>query len=262
MSFYPILSAPGCTGFTTLCNFPPNNWEDKSQQKKLINLTWAEENYWRSITLGELDFGSMLKISRSDLNAHLPIAALPLLSLGLMQLPSRSDILPDIKNRSKLPAWRATLGLMTSLASTCYQGEIDPFSSTGSLLSFAPFIQYGEDIENYLLLINLEKSPQSRSSFIEIYDSANPSNIKNKIEVKNNNISVIFLNNLNFRPDQLPVIICKNMSGIPLYFSKTRNGAFLSLEHTHPPASYVVHGNRWDSQKILKMNWFKKLGNE
>jgi len=56
----------------------------------------------------------------------------------------------------------------------------------------------------------------------------------------------------------LPLVVCLGMSGIPLYFSQSIDGRYLSLEHTHPPASTVVHGRRWDAQKILKQQWFSK----
>jgi len=52
--------------------------------------------------------------------------------------------------------------------------------------------------------------------------------------------------------------ICRGLAGIPLYFSRTVDGVYLSLEHTHPPGSMVVHGRRWDIQKMLKNFWFKK----
>jgi hypothetical protein len=151
---------------------------------------------------------------------------------------------------------------MSPLASTCYQGELDHFPSPGSLLSFAPFIQYGDEAENYMLFLNLEKFPKMRSSYVEIYSSANPEYLRGRFEVRNNNISVVSLDNLDFSPLDLPVIVCKDMSGIPLFFSKTRNNSFLSLEHSHPPVSYVVHGNRWLAQKILKNKWFSRLGSK
>lgn len=261
MTFFPILSAPGCTGKTTIYNFPPNNFEDWRRKPLTINLTWADEDHWRSVSLGELAFGSMQSYARSDLAAHLPSNdVLPLLSLSSKPLPFTCEILPTSTPSCSLPAWRATLGLTTNYAATSYQGELDPFPVPGSLLTFAPFVQFGENIRNYMLLLNLESCPKSRSSILEIYNSAVPELIKGRFEVRSNSISIIKLDCLGITPKQLPVIICKDMSGIPLYFSKTADGSFLSLEHTHPPASYVIHGQRWDAQKLLKSNWFARLG--
>jgi hypothetical protein len=48
------------------------------------------------------------------------------------------------------------------------------------------------------------------------------------------------------------------MAAIPLYFSMDQEGQHLSLEHTHPPASLVIHGNRWAVQRSIKENWITK----
>jgi hypothetical protein len=260
MSYYPILEASGCTGQTTLFNFPPNNWEDKRKRPLLVNLTWAEGSIWRSVILDQLAFGATRTYTHADILAHLTDNALPLLSLSFKPLPEKIESLPASIQQTNTPNWRATLGLVSPFATTSYQGEIDPFPAPGSLLTFAPFIQFGQGIENYMLLLNLEKNPQMRISTVEIYDSAKPDLSLGCFEVRNNAISPIRLDGLGLNPESLPVIICKGMSGIPLFFSKTANGAHLSLEHTHPPASFVIHGKRWDAQKILKNQWFAKLG--
>jgi hypothetical protein len=260
MSYYPILSAPNCIGFTTISNFPPNNWEGIRQQRRLVNLTWSDNDLWHSVTLDELEFNSMRTFRRVDIEAYLPSDALPLLSLSAEPLPKQSETLPINMNGTYLPAWRATLGLMSQLSSTSYQGELDPFPTPASLLTFPPLIQYGFEIENYMLFLNLERRANLRVAAIEIYKSADPGHLIDKVEVRNNNVSVVSLDKYKFNPSDLPVFVCRDMTAIPLYFSKTRDGAFLSLEHTHPPVSYVVHGNRWGAQKILKARWFSKLG--
>lgn len=260
MSFYPLLAAPGCLGQTTVYNFPPNNWEDLRQESRCVNLTWEQDGHWRSVTLGELAFGAMQAYTRADLPAYVPDDALPLLSLASSPFPECSESLPTAAHGTTMPNWRATLGLVSPLASTCYQGELDPFPAPGSLLTFAPFVQSGSGIENYMLFLNLEKTPQTRSSYVEIYDSAVPGRCRGSFQVRNNAVSIVSLDGTGMGPEDLPVIICKGMSGIPLYLSKTVDGSCLSLEHTHPPASYVIHGKRWEAQKILKNNWFAKLG--
>lgn len=260
MSYFPVLVAPGCTARTTLYNFPPNNWEDMRKERRLVNLTWAQDGVWRSVTLGELAYGAMQTYSWADFAAYVPKNTLPLLSLAVSSYPDCSLLLPMSMRGTDIPNWRAELSLDSSLASTSYQGELDPFPAPGSLLTFTPFMQFGAGIENYMLLLNLEKSAQARTTTVEIYDSTVPGRCRGSFEVHNNSISIICLDSLGMGPEDLPVIICKEMSGIPLYFSKTSDGACLSLEHTHPPASYVIHGKRWDAQKILKNYWFAKLG--
>jgi hypothetical protein len=49
------------------------------------------------------------------------------------------------------------------------------------------------------------------------------------------------------------------MAFVPLYFSITTDGTFMSLEHTHPPAELVVFGKKFGAQKHLKELWFSLL---
>lgn len=260
MSYFPILKAPGAQGWTTLCNFSPNNWELGGAAEKFVNVTWVEDGGWRTENLGTLAPGNMRTVGVAEIAGLIPEDCLSLLSLTNTILPARSDVLPRMDSeRTTIPAWRATLGLSTKRASTSYQGEIDPFPVPGSLLTFSPFIQFGQGIENYLIFLNLEVSAVTRRAQIEIYDSAKPNLIKGTFEVQNNNATAVSLDGLGFGAVDLPVVISKGMSGIPLYFSRTLDGEFLSLEHTHPPASYVVHGKRWEAQKILKKVWFSRV---
>lgn len=221
-------------------------------------MTWRCETGWKTENIGNLAFDEMRTVKSQDIAGLVPESALPLLSLTMAKLPAHSDNLPSLDGPlTTVPAWRAALGLSTRHASTSYQGEIDPFPSQGSLLTFGPFIQFGKEIENYLILLNIENSPIIRTSQVEIYDSEKTM-LKGTFEIRNNDATVIAMDNLGFNPSDLPLIICRSMAAIPLYFSKTTDGAFLSLEHTHPPASYVIHGRRWEAQKILKNIWFSK----
>lgn len=258
MSYYPILKAPHCQGWTTLCNFPPNNWERKISKEKFINVTWAEGGQWRTENVGKLAFNGIRTFGFNDLLKVIPQGVLPLLSLTLSKPPAHSDSLPQLEAiRTVMPAWRATLGLSTEYTSTSYQGEIDPFPVPGSMLTFGPFLQFGRGIENFLIFLNIEKSPKTRVAQVEIFD-ADKTALKAKFDVRNNDATIISLDGLGFSAMELPLIICREMAAVPLYFSKTSDGNFLSLEHTHPPASYVVHGRRWEAQKILKKIWLSR----
>ena len=54
-------------------------------------------------------------------------------------------------------------------------------------------------------------------------------------------------------------ISCQDMSGIPIFIATDQRQSFLSMEHTHPPASTFLHGDRWSLQSILKRNWFNRI---
>ena len=49
------------------------------------------------------------------------------------------------------------------------------------------------------------------------------------------------------------------MAGIPFGFGISNTNDMLSLEHTHPPASFVLHGERIKVQGELKKRWFDVL---
>jgi len=258
MSYFPILEAPAAKGWVTLCNFPPNNWEASHGQKQWINVTWASNGQWSSKTIGDLAPGDFRTIKTSDVAHIVPSDALALMSLTLTPPPAQSPVLPKLDTATtSVPAWRATLGLSTASAQTSYQGELDAFPSTGSLLTFGPFLQFGEGVQNFLILLNIESSPASRTAELEIYDAA-ALDLKGRFPIVNNACNCISLDGLKLEPSDLPLFICRNMTAIPLYFSSSMDGDFLSLEHTHPPASLVVHGRRWEAQKLLKNRWFSK----
>ena len=128
------------------------------------------------------------------------------------------------------------------------------------MLSFSPFMQIDNNIKNYFLILNLEKRAGNREVEVKIYD-ANSKNLKKVQSAFSNQISIISLDGIGFDETSLPVIICRDMAFIPLYFSCFKKGELLSLEHTHPPASLVIHGNRFGVQKQLKDYWFSQLKN-
>lgn len=259
MSYYPILNAPGAQGWTTLSNFSPNNWESTRLKQQFVNLTWASGGVWQNKNLGVIKPGAFHTVHAEDVVDIVSKGSLPLLSLSLEPLPAELNSLANLDfNHTSVPVWRASLGLSTPNAQTSYQGELDFFPPQGSLLTFGPFLQFGEDVQNYLLLLNLEKSPSKRTAELEIYDAAELT-LRGQFTICNNNANCISLDNLGFKKDDLPLFICRGMAAIPVYFSYAMNGSYLSLEHTHPPASLVVHGKRWEAQKLLKKRWFEKV---
>jgi hypothetical protein len=261
VSYYPVLKVPGFIGWTTLSNFSPNNWEVTDVARKLVNVTWNDGGAWVSSNIGELEPGRTFTVSENDLAGLVPLGALPLLSLTNRHHPERSQMLPRTDTElTNYPAWRATLGLSSSKTSTSYQGEVDPFPAPGSLLTFAPMMQFGKEVKNFLIFLNVETSPVERKAVLEVYDSAKPSDLKMAFDVRNNQATVISLDGLALAPNDLPLMVCKGMSAIPLYLSSADDGRYLSFEHTHPPACYVIHGERWAAQRILKTSWFSRAG--
>lgn len=258
MSFYPILKAPGCTGWTTLYNFPPNNWETRRASEKYVSVSWSENDEWKSTTIGTIKPSSLRTIKESEVASSCPRDSLLLLSLSETPLPTSSKSLPKPAcPATSFPAWRATLGLSAASASTSYQGEIDPFPEKGSLLTFGPFMQFADGIENFLVLVNVENSAHIRTSRVELFDSKSKE-LRGSFPCRSNSITSVSLDGLGFTAQDLPLVICRSMSAIPLYLAKTTDGSFLSLEHTHPPSCFVIRGDRWGVQRILKNRWFSE----
>jgi hypothetical protein len=259
MSYFPILKAPYCTGSTTLYNFSPNNWELVDKCEQTVSLTYIKGDLWHSVALEKLAYQAYKVVKHNDISDLIPDGALALLSLSKEELPRTSAELPILNcSHTYMPMSRATLGLDSSFTTTVYQGEINPFPSQASLLTFSPFLQFGSGVENYVLLMNLEKIPESRKVVVEIYDVHSKERMKIQ-SVYSNQINIISLNDMGFNEQSLSVIICREMAFIPLYFSSYKLGEMLSLEHTHPPASLVVHGNRFGTQKQIKEYWFSQL---
>jgi hypothetical protein len=259
VSYFPILKAPYCTGQTTLYNFPPNNWESIYKDSQTINLSYTDGIYWHSLVLGELAYGDCQVIKYQEVQDLIPDNSLPLLSLSQNKLDKTSKELPQlVSNQTNVPMHRSTLGLVSQYTTTSYQGELDSFPPKASLISFSPFLQFNDKVENYILLVNLEKQADNREVKVEIFD-ADTKTLKCEKTAFSNNITIISLDDCGFLKNDLPVLVSREMSAIPLYFSCTNQGKFLSLEHTHPPASLVVHGNRFGAQKYLKDYWFSQL---
>ena len=257
--FYPILQAPNCQGRTVVHNYPPNNWEIRRNCKKNINITWSDGIIWKSKKIGYLDINKSFTIKEEDLK-FVPNGALALSSLSVNELPYESEFLPDDTDmQTNLPEWRASLGLESTLgANTSFQGEGYAFPRNGSLLSFSPFLQYGSDLSNYLLFINIEKLPTFRKSKL-YFLKASGNKIYAEVSVISNHINIINLDNLGYDDKDLMVMMTKDIVGIPLFMTSYKNGLELSLEHTHPPASFAIHGNRFALHKELKQLWAKKL---
>ena len=230
---------------------------DKCEQT--VSLTYIKEDLWYSVALEKLAYKAYKVVKHNDISDLIPEGALALLSLSKEELPRISAELPVLNcSHTYMPMSRATLGLDSSFTTTAYQGEINPFPSLASLLTFSPLLQFGLGVENYVLLMNLEKLPESRKAVVKIYD-AHSKELKKIQSAYSNQINIISLNDMGFNEQNLPVIICREMAFIPLYFSSYKLGEMLSLEHTHPPASFVVHGNRFGAQKQIKEYWFSQL---
>jgi hypothetical protein len=265
MPFYPLFNINENLGFVQLANFAPNNWENtENGNKKIISfnsdgekwivkqLGMIPENQFK--TIQSIDFSSLVMQEHEGVY----IEELILLEMRTDVLPNQLNELPDpCLASTHWPEWRATIGFQSTNSRVSYQGEIIPTPTKASLLTFHPFIQF-DDIRNYFVFINIEKSPVHRWSQIDIYLSGSKKKIGTR-KIRNNATNIIPLDGYGLTPQDLPVFYCKNMAGIPFGFGKSISSGMLSLEHTHPPGSFTFYGNRMLAQREIKAGWVKHL---
>jgi hypothetical protein len=255
--FFPLMKTVGVSGFLDLVYFPPNNWENRKRGPIRLYVLWPEGRYWRTESIAIIRYGENLVFDERNFAAQLKTG----ICLIYPTIEKIDDYLEELPSEAiwtaSIPEWRGTAGFRSSKSQTSYQGEIFPLPESGSLLTFHPFIQYG-DVENRLLVLNVTKSPEIVENELNLYDS-DTRRLYGKEVVRTNSLTTIFLDKYDFKPDQLPVFAVPKMAGIPFGLGVARGGAMLSMEHTHPPASLVLFGKRNSIQSRIKSNWFKNL---
>jgi hypothetical protein len=267
MSYYPLFNILDAKGFVNLANFSPNNWEIKTNSPKEILSYTSNGKSWDAKSLGKLSCNEFKKINLSDLELKssesyedgVYTADIALLQLRNRVIDGKYDEipLPDSKS-TQWPEWRATIGFNRNDGMVSYQGEINATPPKATLLTFHPFIQYNE-AENFLVFVNMEKSPVFRWANLYIFNSSSKQKIAT-LQVRNNSVNVIPLDQFKIKVNELPVFYCDAMAGIPFGFARGINNSMLSLEHTHPPGSMTLFGDRFVSQKYIKTGWTQYIG--
>ena len=260
MSFFPLCNIKNTEGSCTVYNYSPNNWEKVSTGEKDLWALYSNGHQWITKKICKINEGDSKTLYYKDFDLQTNDHVSPLIVLQLRKTPIKpelSDLPANEFKFSSSPEWRSTVAFSYKESKTSYQGEINPFPLKATLLTFHPFIQYC-DIENYFVFVNFESSPIYRHTTIEIYDSITKKFI-DEVEVRSNSVNVFPLNKYNIKQETLPIFLCRNMAGIPFGFGINYSGPMLSLEHTHPPASFVVHGSRFSLQREIKKSWFEIL---
>ena len=258
--FFPILKSTEIyQGRTVVHNFPPNDVQKVVHKLRYLNLIWMGANCWKTKLITRLKpleskqvFYDLIKPKKTNND-------LLIMCITDEPLPSIMTELPKNTLPTTTPNWRSTVCIYREKFSASYQGEIEPFPEKATLLSFIPFMQKKVNISNYLIFLNLESEPNSRRGSLKFSTVRDPKLIIKDAEIKSNSCNLIDLNSLNIEDDELLVCYSKSMSGIPLFLSFSNEDCTMSLEHTHPPASFVIHGNRNNLQKLIKENWFNLL---
>ena len=254
MSFSPLFKILDIEGFNNLVNFPPNDWELK-RKNKFNNVVSFHTNgdKWIAKEVSKIELNNFKRFSTKEFelfNFKFFNNSSPILLLKITDNLDKDKFveLPNFDiEKTVIPEWRSTIGFEFNNTEASYQGEINPFPSKASLLTFHPFIQY-ENVENFLVFLNIEKSPIFRETTLDIFNGRDKKCI-DRVLIRNNTANIIGLDKYKFKKSDLPVFCVKNMAGIPFGFGINRSQPMLSFEHTHPPASFSIHGNRFLTQK-------------
>ena len=165
---------------------------------------------------------------------------------------------PYIQKKVKsIPSLRCNIKIMSTNTSTSYQGDIPPnfLTKNLSLVSCSPMLQFEENIDNYLYLINFTADPIKKNFTLT---SKNQFHSSVSFNFKTNTINIINLSDLiKDSKSNFLITTSRDHGGIPIYLSKTKDNTSMSLEHTHPPTEYLFLGNRFYFQK-LKKNFYLK----
>ena len=260
MSFFPILRIPDFEGSVTLHNYSPNNFESSRAVRRYAYVGWADGESWNYQQVGTLEPGDSLKISESMINGIIPNNCLPVAFLSRDTLSIRSSSIGEVDTpSSSLPAWRATIELgFRNRSKSTYQGEIDPFPQHGSCLTFNYLSQFHDDVETWLIALSLIESPLLQPAEIHFYDPSKSDEPLHR-EIMHTNGTNSFLLPRDIARNENIAIICIGASFIPIFFSCNQERTQLSLEHTHPPASTAIYGDRIKAQRLIKSNWFARL---
>lgn len=252
------MRTPQLKGFLDLLNAPPNNWEKPIKRDAKIHLLWPNKERWESKYLFSLATGESRRIISDEYAEELGERDLAIVYPSKQMLPQYLDRLPSQKFWfTEFPAWRCTAGFYNQKAQVSYQSDLEPLPSLASLMTFHPFIQYS-DLRNFLVVLNLVKEPTVNQGPIHLFNSSNYA-YRGTETIQTNSISVIDLDKFTFPPDELPIFISPKIAGIPFGLGIKADQSMLSLEHTHPPASLVLFGNRREMQGKIKKEWMGRL---
>lgn len=258
MTFYPFLRNNVFKAQLDLHCFTPNSSQPLRTQKLNLYIAWSDGICWQTRFLYEINNNESVRISNSLIDLFdVPQDRLILIFFSELILPNTLSSLFNVSfNFKSLPVWRATISLIANpKVSSSYQGEIDCFRPKSTFLSFSYL--YQPNLINYLFFLNLQATPSIDEHTLSISSCITPS-ITSSVNVRTNTLNIVPLDKY-IMENSLYSLSSQYLSGIPIFISTDQNKRFLSMEHTHPPASSFVHGNRWMLQSKLKANWFNRI---
>ena len=148
------------------------------------------------------------------------------------------------------PAFRANLKVYISDGGfSSYQSEYpyNMIGKNGNILTPTSSIANKHLDKNYLIFKNIYKEPIQDKFYICFVDIKNKKLLE-KVEMRTNYSNFLPIDKRLINPEIY--IISDNFLGIPVFLSEHNN--HLSLEHTHPPHTYILSDNKFEKISKLK----------
>ena len=256
MNYFFLLKndIPNIYSEVDIVNFSPSKVFSQSKSKdSILHYFYSNGKEWIFKDICNLPKDETITINEKYFDKNLKNKAI-FFSINSKKIISQKNLKNEKYHISKI-AWRANIKLKNQNHYTSYQGEYpgSMINKNISLVSCSPMIQNNLNIKNFFYLVNLFHLPEENNFKIKILNSKKEE--LKLLNCKTNNINFFNLNDLDIKLiENMYIFQSDEGGGIPLYFSFDERGQ-MSLEHTHPPTEYVLHGNRFFFQKIKKNFW-------
>jgi len=263
MNFYFMPRIQGIKTTVTLANFASMepHIKDMGLTPQYVHITWADGKTWRHEVIDSIPINGVLTYDSACIPSSIPEDATPFLYMHPTRQEAKTDKQITAPHMYSLPSWRGNIKLSSQLASTSYQGEYPGEMlaiQSGSFTSVNPMLQMTEGVVNKMIFVNMCSEP-SLDLHSMVIASSGDGKIHDTQQVRANSCSVIDLGRFPRASNELMVLACGSLAGIPIYWSHAKDYSEMSLEHTHPPVSSVIFGNSIEFQKHMKSHWLAKL---
>ncbi len=240
-----------------LFNIPSCEHLSKDYSKdRFIIAVYSDGNSWNYFNLGKFKSKTNIELDKNQLPEKFRNESVYIFFSEDLNFDS-TNLKIKPRYMQSMPEWRSNIKIYNEFTATSYQGEIPDvlLNKDLSIVSCSPMIQNKNNINNYLYIVNLRKKPDKIKYEIEILDTKK--NVIGKHFAFTNTVNLIDLNKfVNNLDENVFIIRSLYYGGLPIYFSHNNEKSQLSLEHTHPPSSYLIFGNNMEFQKRKKTFWF------
>ena len=254
----------------TLINYP-NNCLLKNLKRNenfddiFYSIYTLENEYWSKLDTLKCCYGSILNISRHDLNIKDNKLAIVIPSKS-SDLPEKTRFLPqpDTLRIDNSPiAERASYNFQLDKSTSCYQGEYPYKMTTSKYASFFSTNLINDDYlsnsSSYLLLVNIKNDACITKNNKLKFFNPKTKEIRKIFNIKSNSFVVLSINSLktdHYNKERI-FLSCASEIFLPIYINVNiiENNYEINVEHTHPPFENFWGRDRLIANKIIKNNW-------